>query len=69
MIPRISSLEPCSALCSKYLEALRQEGFKGDLDATRPGRLLCATDNSVYQCMPQAVVFPKSDGDHQRGSA
>jgi len=63
MIPRISSLEPCSALCSKYLEALRQEGFKGDLDATRPGRLLCATDNSVYQCMPQAVVFPKDEDD------
>ena len=63
MIPRISRLEPCSALCSKYLEALRQEGFKGDLDATRPGRLLCATDNSVYQCMPQAVAFPRDEDD------
>lgn len=63
MIPRITPLEPCSALCSEYLEALRQEGFKGDLDATRPGRLLCATDNSVYQCMPQAVVFPRDEDD------
>jgi FAD/FMN-containing dehydrogenase/Fe-S oxidoreductase len=63
MIPRITDLEQCSKLCSQYLQALRQEGFKGDLDSSRPGRLLCATDNSVYQCMPQAVVFPRDEDD------
>lgn len=63
MIPRVSDLPECSKLCADFLEALKECGFKGDVDKSRPERLLCATDNSVYQCMPQAVIFPKDEED------
>ncbi len=63
MIPRITGIKNSSELTLSYLKALRDAGFSGDLDSSHPSRLLCATDNSVYQCMPEAVIFPKSAGD------
>ncbi len=63
MIPRISNLSTPEPLYRDYLTALRGSGFKGDIEDKYSSRLLCATDNSVYQKMPQAVIFPKDEQD------
>ncbi|OZB06519.1 MAG: hypothetical protein B7X54_02090 [Idiomarina sp. 34-48-12] len=43
-----------------YLLALEQAGFDGDIDGSYSGRLIAATDNSVYQQLPQAVLYPRT---------
>ena len=63
MIPRIANLAKPEHNYSKFFAALAQSGFQGDIDTSHAGRLLCATDNSVYQRMPQGVVFPRSKQD------
>ncbi len=63
MIPRIQGISAAEPRYQNFIDALKGAGFKGDLDKSHSGRLLCATDNSVYQCMPQAVVFPRDAND------
>ncbi len=63
MIPRIDNLPEVSTLYREYLTELKNLGFSGDIEEEHSSRLLCATDNSVYQCMPQAVIFPRSCKD------
>lgn len=63
MIPRIDNLPEVSILYREYLTELKKLGFTGDIEEEHSSRLLCATDNSVYQCMPQAVIFPRSCND------
>ena len=46
-----------------YLAELGEHGFAGDIRTDYAARLSAATDNSVYQLVPQAVVFPKSEVD------
>lgn len=48
----------------RALQTLKQAGrFAGDIDTSYAGRLVAATDNSIYQQMPQAVIYPKSQDD------
>nr|WP_323124903.1 FAD-binding and (Fe-S)-binding domain-containing protein [Pseudidiomarina sp. 1APP75-27a] len=49
----------------RYLGALEQAGFTGDIDESYGGRLIAATDNSVYQQLPQAVLYPRTTADLQ----
>lgn len=63
MIPHISDLPNIEPMYKKYLDALKSSGFKGDIESAHASRLLVATDNSVYQKMPQGVIFPKDDDD------
>ncbi|WP_100657480.1 FAD-binding and (Fe-S)-binding domain-containing protein [Alteromonas flava] len=49
-----------------YLDALRNSSFSGDIEHSYSSRLAVATDNSIYQAMPQAVVYPRSIADLQR---
>ena len=63
IIPRIANLAKVEANYQKFLEALAKSGFKGEIESSYSARLLCATDNSVYQRMPQAVVFPQERED------
>ena len=63
MIPKIDDLEKLEPLYARYLDSLKQHGFKGDVESTHASRLLCATDNSVYQRMPQGVIFPVDSED------
>lgn len=63
MIPRISRTSAVSQLTVNFLQALRQQGFSGDSAASYGDRLTMATDNSIYQLLPDAVVFPRSSAD------
>ena len=42
---------------------LRLRGFQGDLAPSFGDRIVSATDNSIYQVLPQLVVFPRNVDD------
>src|SRR5688572_8438734 len=46
-----------------FLHELSARGFAGDIRRDYGARLTAATDNSVYQLVPQAVVFPRNEAD------
>lgn len=66
MIPRLGDLPAPAPLTHGFLDELRLRGFSGDIDAGFAGRLMMATDNSIYQRQPQAVVYPRDAEDLQR---
>lgn len=63
MVPRIYNLRKIETVYVKFLEVLTSSNFSGEIEDRYAARLLVATDNSVYQRMPQAVLFPKSKED------
>ncbi|GAC24266.1 Fe-S oxidoreductase [Paraglaciecola mesophila KMM 241] len=48
-----------------FFSALRRSEFSGDIEFSYASRLAVATDNSIYQALPQGVVLPKSVADLQ----
>jgi len=63
MIPQISQAPGVIQLVLDFLEALKKNGFTGDVTTTYADRLTMATDNSVYQLLPDAVLFPIATSD------
>ena len=57
-LPKLSHYKTLEPVYLSYLSTLENQGFKGDIDASYSGRIVHATDNSVYQFIPQAVLFP-----------
>jgi FAD/FMN-containing dehydrogenase len=47
----------------QFLELLARSAFRGDIEKSYASRLAMATDNSVYQVVPQAVLYPRSADD------
>ncbi|MFD2199891.1 FAD-binding oxidoreductase, partial [Halomonas beimenensis] len=50
----------------RFLEALRDAGFEGDIAPDYANRTVLATDNSIYQRLPQAVLYPRGADDLAR---
>ncbi len=46
-----------------FLSLLASAGFTGDIGLDEATRLVTATDNSIYQVTPAAVVFPRTGED------
>ncbi|WP_391089888.1 FAD-linked oxidase C-terminal domain-containing protein [Vibrio sp. NH-UV-68] len=63
MLPRLHSQSDVDPIVLTFLEELKNAGFSGDIESQYSSRLAVATDNSVYQQLPQAVVHPKSTRD------
>jgi FAD/FMN-containing dehydrogenase/Fe-S oxidoreductase len=63
MIPRIDQTSATQALYLSFIRQLKELGFKGDLNADYANRTVLATDNSIYQILPQGVVYPKDNAD------
>ncbi|MFZ4832945.1 D-2-hydroxyglutarate dehydrogenase YdiJ [Rouxiella sp. Mn2063] len=63
MIPQISQAPGVIQLVLDFLDALKKDGFTGDVATSYADRLTMATDNSVYQLLPDAVVFPSATSD------
>lgn len=63
MIPRIDQTSPVQALYLSFIKSLRDTGFKGDLSPDYANRTVLATDNSIYQVLPQGVIYPKDVDD------
>ncbi|WP_354624984.1 FAD-binding and (Fe-S)-binding domain-containing protein [Psychromonas sp. MME2] len=63
MIPKLTHQENIKKDYFAFLEALSRTDYSGDIEKSYASRLAVATDNSVYQCLPQGVLFPKSTQD------
>ncbi|WP_439821737.1 D-2-hydroxyglutarate dehydrogenase YdiJ [Pseudomonas sp. HLG18] len=62
----IAQLSPSTTLNTDYqqfLKALETSGFRGEISADYASRVVLATDNSIYQRLPQAAVFPRDADD------
>lgn len=44
-----------------FIERLQHSQIAVDIDASYAARLIAATDNSVYQQLPQAVLYPQTE--------
>lgn len=65
MIATITQQDAATELVANYLNTIQNQGFTGDTDASYATRLTASTDNSIYQQLPQGVIFPKSEKDIQ----
>ena len=63
MIPLLSSTPQSTGLVAAFFAELRARGFAGDLSESLADRTVFATDNSIYQVAPQAIVFPRHCDD------
>ena len=63
---KLPALDPQTSLepdYQQYLAELKAQKFTGDVELSYGSRLAVATDNSIYQQLPQAVVLPRSIDD------
>ena len=51
---------------SDFLKDLKQAGFAGDCETSYGARIVAATDNSIYQVLPEAILFPAKAQDINR---
>lgn len=63
MIPKLHIQAAINEDVLQFLHALKTAGFSGDMETAFASRLAVATDNSIYQQLPQAVLYPKSTED------
>ncbi|WP_210397690.1 D-2-hydroxyglutarate dehydrogenase YdiJ [Motiliproteus sediminis] len=66
MIPRLSEASSVQSHYLSFIESLKQRGFRGDLNPDYANRVVLATDNSIYQLLPQGVLYPRNLEDLQR---
>ncbi|KXO14176.1 Glycolate dehydrogenase, subunit GlcD [Moritella sp. JT01] len=63
MIPELSYQDAVKSEYLAFLAALAQSKFSGDIEKSYASRLAVATDNSIYQLLPQAVILPRNHQD------
>ncbi|MEA5509861.1 FAD-binding and (Fe-S)-binding domain-containing protein [Crocosphaera sp. UHCC 0190] len=63
MIPRLSPQITINQNIADFLSRLQDTPFSGDIKGDFANRLIASTDNSIYQILPQAVVFPHKAQD------
>lgn len=54
---------PNPVALAAFVEQLVTHGFSGDIARDEASRLVVATDNSIYQVLPAAVLFPRDCRD------
>jgi FAD/FMN-containing dehydrogenase/Fe-S oxidoreductase len=54
------ALEPC---ISAFLKRLHELGFEGDVETGLGARQVAATDNSIYELRPAAILYPRQAED------
>ena len=65
----ITRLDPASADLTlperyrRFLAELADAGFRGDIGDDAANRTVLATDNSIYQRLPMAVLYPRDAAD------
>lgn len=63
MIPRLHELSTTQTHYLDFIETLKKRGFEGELSPDYANRVVLATDNSIYQVLPQGVIYPKHAAD------
>jgi FAD/FMN-containing dehydrogenase/Fe-S oxidoreductase len=58
MIAQLLPSKNQSVNYDEFLKQLAKAGFRGDIAHSYGQRMVLATDNSIYQRLPQAAVFP-----------
>lgn len=65
MLPRLDPQELLAPLYQKYANTLQTSAYTGEISTSYGARLAVATDNSIYQQLPQLVLHPKTAQDIQ----
>ena len=65
MLPRLDPAELIKPIYQDFVNALNQTAYKGEINSQYSARLSVATDNSVYQQLPQLVLHPRTSNDVQ----
>lgn len=65
MIAELSRQQAPHAPYQALLRQLQAAGFQGEIVDDYGTRTVLATDNSIYQRLPQAAVFPRNESDVQ----
>jgi FAD/FMN-containing dehydrogenase/Fe-S oxidoreductase len=65
MIPKLSDVSPVQTKYLSFIERLNASGFSGDTHPDYANRVVLSTDNSIYQILPQGVIYPKNILDIQ----
>ena len=63
MLPHISHQNHLPPLYNDFISSLKDKNFTGDINASYSARLSVATDNSIYQQLPQLVIQPRTQSD------
>ncbi|MFT6201515.1 MAG: FAD/FMN-containing dehydrogenase/Fe-S oxidoreductase [Granulosicoccus sp.] len=63
MIPSLNSTSPIQQKYLHFIDTLKTYGFSGELCPDYANRTVLATDNSLYQVLPQGVIYPKNISD------
>ncbi|MCV6587757.1 MAG: FAD-binding oxidoreductase [Marinobacterium sp.] len=63
MIPVITIEDTVAKQYLDFIDVLKEAGFEGDLNADYANRITLSTDNSIYQMLPQGVLYPKNIDD------
>ncbi len=63
MIPHLSGGPGPLSIYEDFCAELHARGFAGDITLRSADRTVLATDNSIYQLTPDAVVFPRGTDD------
>jgi FAD/FMN-containing dehydrogenase/Fe-S oxidoreductase len=63
MLPHISHQNHLPPLYDTFISSLKNKSFTGDINASYSARLSVATDNSIYQQLPQLVIHPRTKAD------
>ena len=63
MLPRLDFTDVIAPIYQQFIKALKKSNFSGDISCHYSSRLAVATDNSIYQQLPQAVLHPKTVED------
>ncbi|QEA40403.1 FAD-binding oxidoreductase [Pistricoccus aurantiacus] len=66
MIAKLDSIKGLDADYLRFLDALKATGFQGEIAPDYANRSVLATDNSIYQRLPQAALFPQDAEDLER---
>jgi FAD/FMN-containing dehydrogenase len=57
------NVQGSSSLYKLYLKGLKLSGFLGDIEDDEGSRVVESTDNSIYQVVPECVLFPRNEND------
>ncbi|WP_440615402.1 FAD-binding and (Fe-S)-binding domain-containing protein [Cysteiniphilum sp. 6C5] len=63
MLPILDKFSTEHTLCKTFTNELLTSGFKGDIQHDYATRVSSSIDNSIYQVVPELVLFPKEHTD------
>ncbi|WP_119344817.1 FAD-binding and (Fe-S)-binding domain-containing protein [Facilibium subflavum] len=66
MLPVLDQLAQHKKIYARFIKQLRQENFRGDIQEDYASRISTAVDNSIYQVIPEVVLFPKNTQDIEK---